>query len=64
MRRMNVVGTSASGKTTFSRVLAKKLGLNYIELDDLFWLDDWKETPDTEFVKKYRSKLRIHRMAM
>nr|WP_174506690.1 adenylate kinase [Acinetobacter sp. Marseille-Q1620] len=57
MRRMNVVGTSASGKTTFSRVLAKKLGLNYIELDDLFWLDDWKETPDTEFFKKIQVEI-------
>jgi len=43
MRRINVVGTSASGKSTFARMLAQKLQLDYIELDDLFWLDDWQE---------------------
>ncbi len=35
MKRINVVGTSATGKSTFSRALAEKLGLHYIELDNL-----------------------------
>ena len=35
MKKINVVGTSASGKTIFSRKLAQKLNLTYIELDDL-----------------------------
>lgn len=39
-RRINVVGTSASGKSTFACALAAKLGLSYIELDNLFWLDN------------------------
>lgn len=30
MQRINVVGTSASGKSTFARALAEKLGLAYI----------------------------------
>ncbi|ENV13615.1 hypothetical protein F965_00713 [Acinetobacter schindleri NIPH 900] len=40
-RRINVVGTSASGKSTFARALATKLGLSDIELDNLFWLERW-----------------------
>ena len=52
MKRINVVGTSASRKTTFSKKLSKKLNLTYIELDHLFWLDDWQETPDFEFFQK------------
>ena len=57
MKRINVVGTSASGKTTFSIRLAQKLKLTYIELDDLFWLDDWQESTDTAFFQKIQAKL-------
>ncbi len=32
MKFINVVGTSAAGKTTFARQLAQKLGLSYIRL--------------------------------
>jgi len=57
MKYINVVGTSASGKTQFSKQLAEKLGLAYIELDDLFWLDDWQESPDDEFFLKLQQKI-------
>lgn len=57
MRRINVVGTSASGKSTFARMLAKKLRLEYIELDDLFWLDDWQESPDLDFFRKIQDAI-------
>ena len=56
MKRINVVGTSSSGKTTFSIRLAQKLKLTYIELDDLFWLDDWQESTDTAFFQKIQVK--------
>lgn len=45
-RRINVVGTSASGKTTFARSLAERLGLPHIELDALHWERGWTEAPD------------------
>ena len=57
MKRINVVGTSASGKSTFSKALAQKLGLSYIELDDLFWLNDWQESSDQAFFKKLQQKI-------
>ncbi|MDN5695982.1 MAG: hypothetical protein L0G61_04720 [Staphylococcus equorum] len=57
MKCINVVGTSASGKTTFSIKLAQKLKLIYIEMDDLFWLDDWQESTDTIFFQKIQTKL-------
>ena len=57
MKKINVVGTSASGKTIFSRKLAQKLNLTYIELDDLLWMDDWQETPDPEFFQKLKDAI-------
>lgn len=56
-RRINVVGTSASGKFTFARALATKLGLSDIELDNLFWLDNWQETADREFFDKIQAAI-------
>lgn len=56
-RRINVVGTSASGKSTFACALAAKLGLSDIELDNLFWLDNWQETVDREFFDKIQAAI-------
>jgi hypothetical protein len=47
--RINVVGTSCSGKTTLARDLARRLGLPYVELDALFWGRDWTPVPDELF---------------
>jgi len=51
-RRINVVGTTGSGKTTVARAIAERLDVPYIELDALFWKPDWGETPDDEFLPK------------
>jgi adenylate kinase family enzyme len=45
VQRINVVGTSGSGKTTFGRALAGRLGIPYIELDALSWEADWVAVP-------------------
>ncbi|MDF1755986.1 MAG: adenylate kinase [Verrucomicrobiales bacterium] len=52
MRKVNVIGTSGSGKTTFSRALADKLEVPCIELDALFWKANWEMSGDEEFVAK------------
>jgi adenylate kinase family enzyme len=45
-RRVNVVGTSAAGKTTFARALAGLLDVQCVELDALHWEADWTEAPE------------------
>ncbi|QUJ70622.1 adenylate kinase (plasmid) [Photobacterium sp. GJ3] len=49
MRRINVIGTSGSGKSTFSRNLAAAFGVPHIEMDALFWKRNWGESTDDEF---------------
>ena len=40
-RRFVVVGASGSGKSTLAERLAGSLGLDYVELDALFWEPGW-----------------------
>ncbi|HAS8182936.1 TPA: adenylate kinase, partial [Vibrio vulnificus] len=49
MERINVIGTSGSGKSTFSRQLADKLKYPYLEMDAIFWKPNWQESTDEEF---------------
>jgi adenylate kinase family enzyme len=46
LKRVNVVGSSGCGKTTFSKLLASKLNVPQIELDELYWGPNWKPVPD------------------
>jgi adenylate kinase family enzyme len=50
LRRVSVVGTSCSGKTTFAKNLARILNVKHIELDAINWLPDWVERPNDEFL--------------
>jgi len=50
LRRVSVVGTSCSGKTTFAKNLAEILKVKHIELDAIYWLPDWVERPQQEFL--------------
>src|SRR5215510_10069151 len=50
--RINVVGTSGSGKSTFARELAELLNLPCYEMDQLFWKSDWHESSDNELFRK------------
>lgn len=44
--RVNVIGTSGSGKTTFGRQLAEILGIPFIEIDAIFWGPNWSPLED------------------
>lgn len=55
--RVNVIGTSGSGKTTFGRQLAQNLDLPFIEMDALFWGPKWRPAGDEEFFSSLNEAL-------
>lgn len=48
-RRISVVGTTGSGKTTVAREISKRLQLPHIELDALYWDENWTGVSDQVF---------------
>ena len=46
--RINVRGTTGSGKTTTAKLLAERLGLRRIEIDAMAWRPNWEMTPRDE----------------
>ena len=49
MRRVVVVGSGGSGKSTFSTQLGRATGLPVVHLDREFWRPGWEETPNGEW---------------
>lgn len=49
MRRIAVVGTPGCGKSTLAQTLSERLGIERIDLDELFHGPDWSPTPTPEF---------------
>jgi adenylate kinase family enzyme len=61
MRRINVVGTSCSGKTTLARDLARRLATPHVEFDALFWGPDWTPVTAAEFRERLSATLAADR---
>ncbi|WP_336042199.1 AAA family ATPase [Acinetobacter dispersus] len=58
MKFINIIGTTGSGKSTFARQLAQKQQLQYIELDNLLWLDDWQESTNEALFLKLKNAMK------
>jgi adenylate kinase family enzyme len=52
VRRISVVGTSGSGKSTVGRRLAQDLGLPFIELDSIYHQPGWVPLAPAEFRRR------------
>jgi adenylate kinase family enzyme len=48
-KRIVVVGSTGSGKTTLAKTLATRLGCPYVELDSLHWDPNWTPAPPDLF---------------
>lgn len=55
--RINVIGTSGSGKSTFSRKLAAALQVPHIEMDKVYWGKDWTYLSHEEYFEKLKQIL-------
>lgn len=64
MNKVNVVGTSGSGKSTFSALLARELSCPHIEMDQLFWKANWQESSDVEFFARLSERLNGERWVL
>jgi adenylate kinase family enzyme len=53
-RRIVIVGPSCSGKSTLGLELARRLEVPFIELDALFWQENWGRPIDDEFCELLR----------
>ena len=42
-KRIVIIGTTSSGKSTLAKQLADKFSLDFVELDALHWEPNWKE---------------------
>ncbi|MBC8225028.1 adenylate kinase [Candidatus Bathyarchaeota archaeon] len=58
MQRINVVGTSGSGKTTVARRIAEALRFPHVELDALHWEPGWEEAPIDVFRERVSESTR------
>ena len=50
-----MVGSTGSGKTTFGRELARRLGVPFVELDALAWGPNWTLVPEDLFKQRVAS---------
>lgn len=49
MKRISVIGSSGSGKSTMARRLETAFDLPVLELDSIYHQEDWEPLPDDEF---------------
>ena len=57
MKRVIVIGSGGSGKSTFSRQLGEITGLPVVHLDALFWKPNWISTPKDEWAGIVRREI-------
>ncbi|MBD5781718.1 adenylate kinase [Pelagicoccus sp. NFK12] len=56
-KRINVIGCSGSGKSTFARKLARRIEARYVELDSVYWGPNWTEPSDEELFQNLNTEL-------
>ncbi|QCJ70168.1 adenylate kinase [Providencia heimbachae] len=50
--KINVIGTTGSGKSTLGKELAALFQVSYVELDAIYWKKNWQSSSDDELNQK------------
>ena len=64
LQRISVVGTTGSGKTTVARQISSRLKLPFIELDALYWDENWTGVSDQVFRERVICALKTEQWVM
>ncbi|MBN2044507.1 MAG: hypothetical protein JW757_05760 [Anaerolineales bacterium] len=49
MKRIHVIGQGGAGKTSLAAEVSARLGIPHIELDSVFWYENWQQSPPGKF---------------
>ena len=61
MRRIVVVGGPGSGKTVVAASLAERVDARHVELDELWWQEEWTPAGRDELRRRLTAPLDAHR---
>jgi adenylate kinase family enzyme len=64
MRRILVIGSGGSGKSTVAKEIASRLRLPLIHLDALYWQPGWRATEESEWDRVVRELIAAPRWVM
>jgi adenylate kinase family enzyme len=60
-QRIVVIGTTSSGKSTLAKQIADKFGYQFIELDALYWEENWVPAPLLVFWERVENAVEAER---
>jgi adenylate kinase family enzyme len=58
MERIVIIGSPGAGKSTLARKLGRKLQIQVVHLDRIFWQPGWKEKPRNERIEILKERVR------
>ena len=63
-RRISIVGCCGSGKSTLAKQIGNKCNLPIVHIDQLFWLPNWTQRKQSEFVCLHNEEIVKNRWVM